>query len=112
MKSHQHRWMLGCTSVPIHNDGILAASIAAYFANHPELQSPYQASPIHSLITEGLHSTHDVQLPPLLKAYIRMGAQICGAPAYDQDFGSADFLTLLDCQQMNPAYARHFIDGK
>jgi putative hemolysin len=112
LKIHQYRWMLGCTSVPIQNNGILAASIAAYFANHPELQSPYRAKPIHNLMTETSQLKQDVQLPPLLKAYVRMGAQICGAPAYDPDFGSADFLTLLDCQNMNPTYARHFIDGK
>ena len=32
----------------------------------------------------------------LLRAYLTVGAQICGPPALDAEFGAIDFLTLLD----------------
>ena len=35
-------------------------------------------------------------MPKLLKTYLAIGARIGGPPAWDRDFGTIDFLTLLD----------------
>jgi putative hemolysin len=45
----------------------------------------------------------------LLETYIRLGARACGEPCRDQDFGVADVLMLLDIDELNPAYSRHFL---
>jgi putative hemolysin len=50
-----------------------------------------------------------VTLPPLLRGYLRLGAWVCGPPAYDPDFGVADFLVLLCLDRMHPRYVRHFL---
>jgi putative hemolysin len=52
----------------------------------------------------------DAPLPPLLKAYIRLGAKACGEPCRDPDFGVADVLMLLYIDELNPAYSRHFLE--
>lgn len=44
-----------------------------------------------------------VRIPKLLRTYIGVGARICGVPAWDREFGTIDFLTLLDLEQMTPA---------
>ena len=45
----------------------------------------------------------------LLRAYLAIGARICGPPAIDREFGTIDFLTLLDLHEL-PAIARaHFL---
>jgi putative hemolysin len=45
----------------------------------------------------------------LLRAYLAIGAKICGPPALDREFGTIDFLTLLDFQKL-PGIARvHFL---
>jgi len=49
---------------------------------------------------------NQVKVPKLLKTYIAVGARICGAPAWDREFGTIDFLTLLDLAHLSPA-ARH-----
>ncbi len=49
------------------------------------------------------------QLPPLFKGYLRLGATICGVPAYDRDFGTIDFLILVDMREIPERYARHFM---
>ena len=36
------------------------------------------------------------KIPKLLRAYLSIGDQICGPPALDREFGTIDFLTLLD----------------
>ncbi len=47
--------------------------------------------------------------PKLLRAYLSIGAKICGPPAIDREFKTIDFLTLLDLRQISlPARARFF----
>jgi putative hemolysin len=48
------------------------------------------------------------ELPPLLKGYPRLGRRICGEPAWDPDFNSADFLVWVALDRLNARYARHF----
>jgi len=47
--------------------------------------------------------------PPLLKAYLRLGAEICGEAFFDADFACADLLVLVDRERLNQRYARHFL---
>jgi len=47
-------------------------------------------------------------MPPLIKVYLKAGARICGAPAWDPDFNTADFPIFLDVSQMDQRYRRHF----
>ena len=48
-------------------------------------------------------------MPPLIKGYLRTGAWICGEPAWDPDFDTADVLVLLPIARLNQRYARHFM---
>ncbi len=41
-------------------------------------------------------STESFRLPRLLAGYLSLGAKICGPPALDREFGTIDFLTVLD----------------
>ena len=43
------------------------------------------------------------------KGYIRVGAYVCGAPAWDPDFNTADLFMLLPMARMDMRYARHFM---
>ena len=45
-------------------------------------------------------------IPPLMRGYLRLGARICGEPAYDADFGVGDFPALLDKRQADTRYLR------
>ena len=46
------------------------------------------------------------KVPKLLRTYLAIGARICGPPAWDREFGTIDFLTLLDLKLLSHA-ARH-----
>src|SRR5437667_7835519 len=49
-------------------------------------------------------------LPPkLLRAYLSIGAKICGPPAVDREFKTIDFLTLLDLEQISPTARARFL---
>jgi len=45
------------------------------------------------------------KIPKLLRAYLSIGAKICGPPALDRQFKTIDFLTLLDLHSL-PALVR------
>jgi putative hemolysin len=57
----------------------------------------------------GIVSSCEVKIPKLLKTYIAVGARICGAPAWDREFGTIDFLTLVDLTQLSPAAKNRFL---
>jgi len=50
-----------------------------------------------------------VKVPKLLKTYLAIGARICSPPAWDREFGTIDFLTLLDLQAISPSASNHFL---
>lgn len=49
------------------------------------------------------------KMPKLLRTYIGIGAKICGPPARDREFGTIDFLTLLDMRELTPAARVRFL---
>ena len=50
--------------------------------------------------------------PRLLRAYISIGAQICGEPAIDREFKTIDFLTLLDLTKLRSSALHRFLRNK
>jgi len=66
-----------------------------------------QVKPLHRYPFERLNSTLPARLPPLIKGYMKLGATVCGEPAWDPDFNAADFPVMLDILNMDPRYRRH-----
>lgn len=48
-------------------------------------------------------------LPSLFKGYLRMGAKVCGPPAYDRQFGTTDFFVLAKTRDIAGRYSRRFL---
>jgi len=48
-------------------------------------------------------------LPSLMRGYLKMGAFVCGEPAYDKKFGTADFFMMLDTANINISYKKRFL---
>ncbi|HEY6349102.1 MAG TPA: GNAT family N-acyltransferase [Candidatus Angelobacter sp.] len=53
----------------------------------------------------------DMTPPKLLRAYLSVGARICGPPALDREFGTIDFLTLMDLNGLSPSVRSRFIES-
>jgi len=102
-----YEYVIGCGSVPLSDGGRLASSIYARvkkeFLSPPEWRvSPRCPFPLATQIDP------DPILPPLLKGYLRLGAYVCGEPAWDTDFKTADLLIMLPMRQMNRRYLSRF----
>jgi len=52
----------------------------------------------------------EIHVPRLLRAYLSIGARICGPPAIDREFKTIDFLTLLDLDQMPRVVRSRFLE--
>ena len=103
------RYVLGCASVSLRDDGAAAAEVYRSVAGHFDKASPMQVTPLHRLPIERLgEGVGRVRVPPLIKGYLKLGARVCGEPAWDPDFHAADFPMLLSVNSMDARYRRHF----
>ncbi len=50
-----------------------------------------------------------VKVPKLLKTYLAIGARVAAPPAWDREFGTIDFLTLLDLKLVSPSARNRFL---
>ncbi len=55
------------------------------------------------------HFPAPVKVPKLLKTYLAIGARIAAPPAWDREFGTIDFLTLLDLKLLAAAARSRFL---
>lgn len=49
------------------------------------------------------------KVPKLLRTYLAIGARIAGPPAWDREFGTIDFLTLLDLKLLSSSARNRFL---
>jgi putative hemolysin len=108
MQDGGYDYLMGCASVSMRDGGHLAASLFRKLEPTSMADSEYHVFPRLALPLERLDSTLDVDAPPLVKGYLRIGARIAGAPAWDPDFNTADLPMLLSMSRMNARYRKHF----
>jgi putative hemolysin len=99
-------WLVGCCSVPLADGGMTAAGVVDRLAPAPE---EFAVVPHHPWSDEGIARPERFVTPPLLRGYLRLGAWVCGPPALDPDFNTADFFVLLSVAQVNPRFLRYLL---
>lgn len=109
MLKNGYEIMLGCASIPMADGGHFAASLYNSLGSNQLAPTEFHAFPRLPLPLEKLNGGLDVEAPPLIKGYLKLGAKICSAPAWDPDFNTADLLTMLRLSDINPRYAKHFL---
>ncbi|MEU8092704.1 MULTISPECIES: GNAT family N-acetyltransferase [Micromonospora] len=113
------RWLGGCASVPVTDGGVAAAAVWAEVSARHLAPPALRVTPRRPWFTEAPAADPGALtpaggralVPPLLRGYLRLGAWVAGEPAYDSDFGCADFYVLFSLDRMNPRYLRHFLGG-
>ncbi|HTY04790.1 MAG TPA: GNAT family N-acyltransferase [Rhodocyclaceae bacterium] len=104
-----YRYLIGCASVGMADGGHNAANLFVQQLDDHLAPLEYRVFPRHALPFERLVTGQTAEVPPLLKGYLRAGAWICGDPAWDPDFNTADLPLLLPMERLNPRYAKHFM---
>jgi putative hemolysin len=98
------RYVIGCASIGTDDGGHIAASVCRRLLQDHLAPSAWRVVPRRAFVLEGWREVADAPMPPLLKGYLRLGAQACGEPAWDGDFDTADVLMMLPLAAINPRY--------
>jgi hypothetical protein len=112
MVSNNYDYLIGCASIGMADGGHNAANLFQQLG--PEHMAPGRVPcfPSTGCPFERLANGQPALVPPLIKGYLRVGAWICGEPAWDPDFNTADLLLLLPMSRMNKRYMRHFLKAR
>ncbi|MFF7708146.1 L-ornithine N(alpha)-acyltransferase [Pseudomonas sp. NPDC007930] len=103
-----YSYLMGCASIPMQDGGLQAEAIMQRLRERHLCTENLRAEPRTPLPNLDVPANLIAEMPPLLKAYMRLGAKICGEPCWDQDFQVADVFILLKRDELCPRYARHF----
>ncbi|MGA8864906.1 MAG: GNAT family N-acyltransferase [Gallionella sp.] len=109
MLQHGHEYLIGCASISMADGGHVAASIYRKLHRLHAAPVEYSVFPRCPLPLQALNQNLEAPIPPLLKGYLRLGAYICGEPAWDPEFNTADLFILLPMSRLSSRYAKHFL---
>ena len=108
--AHGGGYVLGCSSITAQDPAVGASAYADMCRKHLA-PLEWRTRPLRAYDCPLTHLTSEpVKIPKLLRAYLTLGAKICGPPALDRQFKTIDFLTLVDLEKM-PALAKQRFFG-
>lgn len=108
MQENGYDTLMGCASISMADGGHIAASL--YNRLKDQLgPAEYRVFPRCPLPLAALQQDVPAELPPLIKGYLRAGAWVCGEPAWDPDFNTADLPILMPMSRVEGRYAKHFM---
>ena len=104
--------MIGCASIPMLHNGVVTGDVAASIWH--QLRQTHLADiqfhvrPRLALPVEQLDHHLSIEPPALIKGYLRLGAKVLGAPAWDPDFNTADLPMMMRTADLPARYKKHF----
>lgn len=103
------RYLIGCSSISTEDQNVGSAMYEKFKAMlvPEELRTTPQVGYHFPLAPSGAEANP----PKLLRAYLSVGARICGPPALDREFHTIDFLTLMDLNNLSPSVRSRFIES-
>lgn len=109
MHRNQLDSMVGCASVSMRDGGHMAASLWKKLSGSHLAPIELQVRPRLALPVDELDGNLAVEPPALIKGYLRCGAKLLGAPAWDPDFNTADLPMLMRMNDLPARYRQHFL---
>ncbi|MET0322706.1 MAG: GNAT family N-acyltransferase [Duganella sp.] len=101
-------YLIGCASISLADGGHNAVAVYQQLIGKHLAPSEYRVTPHLPFPFSRLEAAQKPQVPALLKGYMRSGAWICGEPAWDPDFESADLFLMMPLANLDARYARHY----
>lgn len=107
-------YVTGCVSVPVcgpdgQPPGAQIRGVRDFVRQRHAAPARYTVHPHRPVTVDGrgldeIAPPDRIVVPPLMRGYLRLGAQVCGEPAHDPDFGVGDFPALLDKRRADTRY--------
>jgi L-ornithine Nalpha-acyltransferase len=113
VRRHKVRYLFGCGSL-YTTDANEVGAVYSLLKSKYHAGDRYHVSPVAKCLFPNVRDDLPVgddgalfqKLPGLIKAYLRIGALVCGPPALDEEFGTADFFLLLDFGALKEEYLK------
>jgi putative hemolysin len=113
VRLHHVRYLFGCGSLYTTETAEVSA-ISSLLKNRYYAPEIFRVSPVANCRFVDVVSDLPIsdeqtlfqKLPSLIKGYLRIGAVVCGPPALDKEFGTADFFLLLDFGTLKEEYLK------
>jgi putative hemolysin len=114
LDKYDYDYVTGCVSVPTDSGEVPGSQLRGvrdFILTRHAAPPQYAVRPYRPVRIDG-KTLDDIAAPPrptvpaLMRGYLRLGAQVCGEPAHDPDFGVGDFCVLLDKQQADTRYLK------
>ncbi len=108
-------YVAGCVSVPVEDSeaepGSQIRGVRDFVSGRHAAPAEYTVYPYRPVTVDGrslddIAAPARVTVPPLMRGYLRLGAEVCGEPAHDPDFGVGDFPALLDKRRADTRYLK------
>ncbi|MET9289577.1 GNAT family N-acetyltransferase [Nocardia beijingensis] len=116
-----YEWVMGCVSVPMRDTpadppgvnvrGVRDMLLGRHASDPERRVHPYNPVIVDGKTLDELTPPSRPKLPPLVRGYLRLGAEICGEPAHDPAFAVADFVALLGLNTINTRYLERLQDA-
>lgn len=116
-----YEWVMGCVSVPMRDTpadppgvnvrGVRDMLLGRHASDPERRVHPYNPVNVDGKTLDELTPPSRPKLPPLVRGYLRLGAEICGEPAHDPAFAVADFVALLGLNTINTRYLERLQDA-
>jgi putative hemolysin len=107
-------YVIGCASIDVGRGVAEAADLCGRLVTEhlgPEEWRVVPHTPFRAGAAADGRDVAPNDWPPLIKAYLRFGASVCGEPAWDEVFQVADVLMLLPMAAMNPRFRARLLRG-
>ncbi len=112
MQREKAEYLIGCASVSLADGGHTINGLYRKLAQQHLAPAEYRVEPKLAFPLSDEAVSGEVAMPALIKGYLRSGAWICGEPAWDPDFHSADLFMMLPLARLDSRYTRHYLkDG-
>jgi putative hemolysin len=115
--AHDYRYLIGSASVSLADGGANAAAVYRQLSEKHLAPIEWRVFPRCPLpremlsVNPGHEALSRQAIPPLIKGYLRTGAYVCGEPAWDADFNTADLFMFLPIANLNQRHATRFMNA-
>ncbi|MEW2480962.1 GNAT family N-acyltransferase [Mycobacterium sp. NPDC049093] len=104
-------YVTGCVSVPVAGNadgppGTQIRGVRDFVRRRHAAPAEHTVYPYRPVVLDDIDPPSRTTVPPLMRGYLRLGAQVCGEPAHDPDFGVGDFPALLDKRRADVRYLK------
>lgn len=106
IRSKNYQYVLGSASVSLRDDGVTASEVWRSVRDTLTIDQQWSVTPHYPYPVEQVNPELPAKIPPLIEGYLKLGVKVCGNPAWDPDFNTADFPMLLNVKQMNARYKK------